>query len=257
MRPEATERARAYIASPKTPRAIAGQSGDKTTYAVACTLAVDFALDDGAVAELLGVYNATKCDPQWGPRDLDRFVRSARKCASGKPGEVGKLLNVDRENYTGPSSPANTAAGKTAPKMATPQERKPAIGAPNASGPSGRTPRTPFFEVRRAGEGAERRPSRTLRTALFLSSQNKERREESKQTGSTSQPSAVSAESARTKASEPSAPQPAASLGAANTSEVSVNDQAIFWANGEHWRKKAGESEWENKGNINQGRKRE
>lgn len=172
MRPGAHERARLFIASPKTPRAIAGQGGDRTTYGVACTLAVDFALEDGDVRELLGVYNRTKCDPVWSERDMERFVRSARRTANGKPGEVGKLLDVDRENYTGPRSPANNAAASSAAKPSGPKPGATSPGAPPQGGSpppraaerTARTVRTPLFSIRCAGEGAEPRTARTVRT---------------------------------------------------------------------------------------------
>jgi hypothetical protein len=170
MRPDAKERARAYIAK-SAPRAVSGQGGDNTTHAVACTLSVDFGLSDPDVAELLQDYNRTKCDPPWSERDLERHVRSARRTANSKPGEVGKLLGVDREDYTGPkaSSPANNAAAAkpAAARAAAP----PRAGAPppDSASASQRTARTPLFSVRRAGEGAEPRTARTVRTLAIHS----------------------------------------------------------------------------------------
>lgn len=241
MRPHAQDRARAYIASPKTPRAVAGQCGDKTTYGIACTLAVDFGLDDSAVRALLAEYNRTKCDPAWSEHDLDRFVRSARKCAASKPGDVGKLLHVDKEGYTGPRSPANTA--KT-PSTATPAKTPP-TGAPHTSAPSGRTPRTPFFDVRRAGDGAEPRPSRTLRTDLFLSSLNRKRSEERIPVGTDLPPSETSGENAAPHPSEPSATDTPQSNAPSHPSAPSEpNDQTMVWANGEVWKKRAGATQW-------------
>jgi hypothetical protein len=166
-RPDAKERARAYLVK-SAPRAIAGQGGDNTTHAVACTLSVDFGLDDGDVRELLGEYNRAKCEPQWNERDLERHVRSARRTANSKPGEVGKLLGVDREDYTGPRSPANNSQPS---KPDVRQAKAPANAPPKGGSPSGanaanaqRTARTAFFTVRRAGEGAEPRTARTIRT---------------------------------------------------------------------------------------------
>lgn len=168
-RPGATERASAYIASGKTPRAVAGQGGDKTTYAVACTLAVDFGLDDADVRALLNAYNTSKCEPRWPERDIERFVRSARRCAASKPGEVGKLLDVDRADYQGPRLPANSAAGASGGGQSRAggsdsAPPKPRNGGSPPPKEEPRTARTALFSVRRAGEGAEPRTPRTVRT---------------------------------------------------------------------------------------------
>lgn len=243
MRPDAKVRARAYLVK-SAPRSIAGQAGDKTAYGVACTFAVDFGLSDADVAELLGEYNATKCEPKWGPRDLERFLRSARKTANSKPGEVGKLLNVDHKDYTGPRSAPNTPSPATASKPTPPAT----TGAPKADAKPARTARTPFFEVRRAGEGAERRPSRTFRTALFLSSPKENKQEEKKVDGEAPKVSEVSAPSPSSPPRKPSEPS-------GKPEPREFGDVTTIWANGDVFRAPAGKTETY-LGNINDGRKK-
>ncbi len=245
MRPEAKERARAYVGSAKTPDAIAGQNGDKTTYAVACTLAVDFGLDDGDVRELLGIYNATKCRPQWSERDIERFVRSARRTANGKPAaEIGKLLNVDREDYSGPRSPANKPATKPA---ASKPANAPPRGLPSASG-SQRTVRTPLFSIREPGEGAEHRTARTERTLApysnpYLSASSSLVSNKSKK--EVSGKSATQAPVPATKApSEPSAAKPAPAEKPKPSAPAEKLDKYTEYKDGRRFRKRYGEKEW-------------
>lgn len=62
MRPSARDRAAAWLAK-CAPRAVQGQHGDDTTFAVACTFVIDFGLADGDAAALMAEYNRTKCAP--------------------------------------------------------------------------------------------------------------------------------------------------------------------------------------------------
>lgn len=245
MRPQPKERALAYIRSPKTPDAVAGQSGDRTTFAVACTLAVDFGLDDGDVRELLGLYNSAKCRPVWGERDIERFVRSARRTANSKPGEVGKLLGVDRENYSGPSSPANKPAAQPETK---PAQTSPAGGV-RSEIDTRRTARTPFFKVLPAGEGAEPRTARTVRTLPVYSfpissSSISPRLEESKKEVS------EKSEPAKPVAVPSAAPRPAV---AARPAPVERTDLTTIMRDGDVWRKPWGRPE-HYVGNLKDGR---
>jgi hypothetical protein len=78
--------ARAYVA--KMPPAVRGEGGDKQTYAVACVLVIDFALQPGQALPLMLEYNA-RCRPPWQERELLRKLEHA----AGKPGVRGRLLN--------------------------------------------------------------------------------------------------------------------------------------------------------------------
>jgi hypothetical protein len=229
-RPDPVTRARAYLQK-SAPRSVAGQGGDNTTHAVACTLAVDFGLDDAHCAALLSEYNRDKCDPQWGERDLARHLRSARRTANAKPGEVGKLLRQDRADYTGPRSPTNNAA----PAKPAVAPQKPAPSGYPPPNPQTRTARTPFFNVRRAGEGAEPRTARTIRTLPVSSlpisnSSSSPRLEESKK-----------------EVSEKSEPKPATKPAPVPVERLDVT---TIWSDGEVTRALYGKPE-RHLGNIN------
>lgn len=80
------ERARLYVA--KVPPAIAGQGGDKTTFALCCTLARGFDLTDDEVLEVLQSWNL-QCEPPWGDDELLKKVQNAREYGTE---EIGARL---------------------------------------------------------------------------------------------------------------------------------------------------------------------
>lgn len=161
-RPSAKDRARAWITK-AAPAAIQGSRGDDATFAVACTLVIDFGLSDGDAAELMGEYNRAKCSPAWSDHDLEVKLRSARKLAASKPGDIGRLIGQDRRDYSGPRPAGNAAPYIAAPTVeAHAQTQDPAQAQPVAT--PARTVRTVAFRVRRFGEGAEPGTLRTVRT---------------------------------------------------------------------------------------------
>jgi hypothetical protein len=167
-RPSAYDRARAYI-DKSAPRAIQGSSGDKTTYAVACSLVIEFALDENSAWELMCHYNQTKCTPAWAEKDLVSKLRSAQRMAASKPGEVGKLLDQNSPKYTGPatsSAPSGSVPMSSGARIVPATQRAP-IGKPVTTLPvrgKDRTDATDLFPVYSARRGAEPRTVRTLRT---------------------------------------------------------------------------------------------
>ena len=155
-RPSAKDRARAWIAK-SAPAAIQGQRGDDATFSVACALVIEFGLPDGDAWELLCEYNRTKCSPAWDERALEGKLRSARNMAAKKPGEVGRLLEQDRGDYTGPkqASAPQPVAEASRPAASKPPPKQPEVVA--------RTART-LFSITPAGRGAKRACVQTLRT---------------------------------------------------------------------------------------------
>lgn len=164
-RPSAKDRARAWITK-AAPAAIQGSRGDDATFAVACTLVIDFGLSDGDAAELMGEYNRTKCSPAWSDHDLEVKLRSARKLAASKPGDIGRLIDQDRRDYSGPRPAGNAAPYIAASTVeAHVQTQAPAQAPPvTPVATPARTVRTVAFRVRRFGEGAEPGTLRTVRT---------------------------------------------------------------------------------------------
>jgi hypothetical protein len=68
------ERARAYVDN--VPGAVSGQGGHDATYALACKLAVNFALTLEEGIEILTYWNS-KCVPPWNEQELEHKMRSA------------------------------------------------------------------------------------------------------------------------------------------------------------------------------------
>jgi hypothetical protein len=84
------ERARKYVDA--VPGAIQGQSGDVTTFRLACTLVRGFGLTDAEALSLLYCWNY-RCRPPWSESELIRKVYSARK--NGKE-DIGCRLEYVR-----------------------------------------------------------------------------------------------------------------------------------------------------------------
>lgn len=76
--------ARSYLG--KMPAAVEGHGGDKQTFAVACTLVVDFDLSIEEALPLLREYNR-RCQPPWAETDLLHKLHEANQ----KPGVRGRL----------------------------------------------------------------------------------------------------------------------------------------------------------------------
>jgi hypothetical protein len=155
-RPSAKDRARAYIAK-AAPASIQG-TRNRNTYTVACALMIEFGLNESDGWDLILEYNRAKCAPPLDEHEVATAFHSACRMADSKPRkEIGRLLDEDRRDYTGPRSPTETAAPSSAPK---PPGQAPSKVNPSAA----RTFRTPVFPVHRFGEGAKLRTVRTLRT---------------------------------------------------------------------------------------------
>lgn len=165
-RPSVEDRAAMFVE--KARPSISGQGGNAALYSVAAGLVIGFGLDDAKALSLLRKYNSISAQPPWSDKELERTIRNARKAAERDPGAVGELAQQDAPDYTGPRLPANIPLAKGAKKMSV--TGSPSSGsAHQQKGGEARTPRTPFFEIRRAGEGVRRRTVRTLRTFECLS----------------------------------------------------------------------------------------
>jgi hypothetical protein len=75
---------RAWLYIDAIPRAVTGQSGDRSTYKVCCVLLNDFALSDTEAWTLLLEWNR-QCEPPWSERDLRAKLLSAKRCEHQKP----------------------------------------------------------------------------------------------------------------------------------------------------------------------------
>lgn len=104
------KRAAAYVG--KMGGAIAGCRGDDHSFRVAAMLLNDFDLSEDEARAVLWDWNTT-CQPPWPDRDLERFIRSARKNGKHRAGE--KL--VDR--------PRTAPTPRQAPNGARPVQDKP------------------------------------------------------------------------------------------------------------------------------------
>lgn len=144
----------------KAPASVSGSGGHGQTFAVACALVVGFALSDADAWELLSEYNSRSCTPAWSEKELRHKLSEARKQADRNPSEVGKLVDQDRPDYSGPKQPPSASA-RSAQPAAQPS------GRPAPPNPPARTARTPAIEIRRFGVGAEPRTVRTVRTLSF------------------------------------------------------------------------------------------
>lgn len=253
-RPSVKERARIFVQ--KARPSIAGQGGHDALFAVACALAVGFGgpggLSDADAWELISEYNATNCAPHWSDKDLLRKLDQARKRA--KPGEIGKLLNADRDDYTGPRSPVSQPAPQSRSKPST---NAPPRGQPSAN-QSQRTPRTPLFEVRRFGEGAKPRTARTVRTlpaysftTPFSSTSNIESKKEAsgKSVGQPPEPTPKPV-------APPPPPKPTAQTRQRIERAAPVDVTIIWNETGEVWRRTPRDKDYKLIGNLKDGPKR-
>lgn len=111
-RNERVRRARTYLA--KLPPAIEGQGGDRQTYAAACVLVRDFALDVNAALPLLMEYN-TRCVPPWSEAEL---VRKLELTAS-EPGERGRLFRSPEPNAEPAPEALSRVSNAPAPSRAS------------------------------------------------------------------------------------------------------------------------------------------
>ncbi|EIQ01617.1 hypothetical protein OpiT1DRAFT_00189 [Opitutaceae bacterium TAV1] len=166
-RPSVEDRAAMFIE--KARPSISGQGGNAALYSVAAGLVIGFGLDDAKALSLLRKYNSISAQPPWPENELERTIRNARKAAERDPGAVGELARQDASGYTGPRLPANIPAPAKSAEKAAPAGSSSSGSDHQRGGRKARTLRTPFFEIRRAGEGAKRRTVRTLRTFNFLS----------------------------------------------------------------------------------------
>ncbi|HKB36101.1 MAG TPA: bifunctional DNA primase/polymerase, partial [Gemmataceae bacterium] len=91
--------ASSYIA--RMPPAIQGNSGDRTTYGVACRLVLGFGLTPDQAFPLLQAYNQ-RCEPPWTEEEL----RHKLERAALEPGERGQLLRPPPARPTSLSLPA-------------------------------------------------------------------------------------------------------------------------------------------------------
>lgn len=76
------ERARLLVAG--RPAAIEGQSGNATTFGVACVLVWGFGLSPAEALPVMQEYNA-RCEPPWSERELARMLNSVMKYSHEKP----------------------------------------------------------------------------------------------------------------------------------------------------------------------------
>lgn len=81
------ERARSYLY--RCEPAVAGNSGDRTTFRTAAILVNDFGLDDESAYNLLAEWN-TRCDPPWSEKELRDKVQHARNYAKKSAGNLAE-----------------------------------------------------------------------------------------------------------------------------------------------------------------------
>jgi hypothetical protein len=96
---DVVRRAAAYI--DRLPASIAGQHGHDALFRAATVLVWGFDLSDGEAMPLLERFNQ-RAEPPWGPADLDRKLREARKAQHREP--CGHLLHA--RQYPEPVRPS-------------------------------------------------------------------------------------------------------------------------------------------------------
>lgn len=89
------ERARSYLY--RCEPAVAGNSGDRTTFRTAAILVNDFGLDDESAYNLLAEWN-TRCDPPWSEKELRDKVQHARNYAKKSAGNLAEK-RLERQTH--------------------------------------------------------------------------------------------------------------------------------------------------------------
>lgn len=117
--PAAIARAIAWLESDKAPEAIEGDSGNPTTFRLACRVK-DFGLSPTATLDvLLDHWNETKAFPSWAPDELEALVANAFEYGTNPPGAKTAEAEFDVVEIDEPTESAKPPE-KIAPLEPTP-----------------------------------------------------------------------------------------------------------------------------------------